>query len=353
MIKQNEGQNEPLKSNYGLNYDLDAMIHNAKHCFVAAKQNGFELRAVLKGGYILPEIVERLACLDGISLAVGTVAEASLPVVNNMAVATLYPSSSIPVEAFSNVVRTTEVGTSGMRAWARGAEAHRVLLAIETGEKREGLDPRNLRQQVWIIRKAFGNCVKIDGFQLNYGCVAEKAPDAPAVNVLIKELAQELLTLPIANPLLSLGGSALLPVLDQLEIPAIFRPELRIGEAIVAGSIPGQETSSNLLRTASYRAEILQVLPRSSSNRQRLLINVGGYVLNAARRTRQNTSVEFESIGSQVSVISLPDDWANSLKDKIELQLDYSETERALIRHQGSIGHLGLSAAIDSKAVAG
>lgn len=353
MIKQNEGQNEPLKSNCGLNYDLNAMILNAKHCLVAAKQNGFELRAVLKGGYILPEMVERLSDLDGISLAVGTAVEASLPAVKDLAVATLYPSSSLAFEAFSNVVRTTEVGTSGMRAWARGPASHRVLLAIETGEQREGLNPQTLRQQVWSIRKAFGNRVKIDGFQLNFGCVAQKAPDAPAVNVLIKELAQELLTLPITNPLLSLGGSALLPVLDQLEIPAMFRPELRIGEAIVTGSIPGQESSSNLLRTASYRAEILQVLPRSSSNRRRFLINVGGYVLDAARRTRQTTSVEFESIGSQVSVISLPDDFAKSLKYKIELELDYSETERALIRHQGSIGNLGLSVAIDSKAVAG
>ena len=337
MIKQNEGQNEPLKSNYGLNYDLDAMIHNAKHCLVAAKQNGFELRAVLKGGYIRPEIVERLSRLDGITLAVGTVAEASRPAVKDRAVATLYPSSFIAVEAFSNVVRTTEVGTSGMRGWARGPDAHPMLLAIETCEQREGLDPRALRQQVWTIRKAFGHCVKFDGFQLNFGCVAQKAPDVQRINVLLKDLAQEALTLPLSNPVISLGGSALLPVLDELEMPAMFRPELRIGEAIATGSIPGQETSSSLRRTSTYKAEILQVLPRSSSNRRRVLINVGSYVLDVARRTRQDTSVEFESIGSQVSVISLPDDCAISLKDNIELQLDYSEAERALIRHQGSI----------------
>ncbi|WP_298966578.1 alanine racemase [uncultured Roseibium sp.] len=340
MIKQNEVQNEPLKSNYGLNYDLDAMIHNAKHCLVAAKQNGFELRAVLKGGYILPEIVERLSDLDGISLAVGTAAEASLPAVKDLAVATLYPSSSIAIEAFSNVVRTTKVGTSGMRAWARGPDSHRVLLAIETGEKREGLDPRDLRQEVWTIRKAFGNGVKIDGFQLNYGCVAQKAPDVQCINVLLKDLAQESLTLPLSNPVLSLGGSALLPVLDQLEMPAMFRPELRIGEAIVTGSIPGEETNSSLRRTTIYKAEILQVLPRNSSNRQRVLINVGSYVLDVARRARQTTGVVFESIGSQISVVALSNDWVNSLRDTTELQLDYSETERALLRHQGSIGPL-------------
>lgn len=221
MINQNEIHNELVKSNYGLNYDLDAMIHNAKHCLAVAKQNGFELRAVLKGSYILPEIVERLSRLNGISLAVGTAAEASLPAVKNMAVATLYPSSAIAVEAFSNVVRTTEVGTSGMRAWSRGPDAHRVLLAIETCEQREGLDPQALRQQVWTIRKVFGRRVKIDGFQLNFGCTAQEAPDAESMNGLLKDLAQETLTLPLSNPVLSLGGSALLPVLCQLELPTI------------------------------------------------------------------------------------------------------------------------------------
>ena len=337
MIKHAVIENRLSEIKSGLTFDLDAMIHNAEHCRTAANKTGFALRAVLKGGYIDTNIVQGLSGLGGISLAVGNATEASLPAVRNVAVATLYPSPVIAVEACSNVVRTTEVATSGVRPWSRKPDVHRVLLAIETREKREGLDCTALRKLTWSVRAAFGRRVTIDGFQLNYGCVAQEAPDAQSVNVLLKDLAQESLTLPVISPVLSLGGSALLPMLDKIKVPAMFRPELRIGEAVVAGSIPGQETSPDLLKTASYRAEILQVLPRKSSVRTRLLVNVGGYVLDASRRTRQTGSLEFESIGSQVSVVSVPQCIVH--KNFISLSLDYTETERALARGHTSKQH--------------
>ena len=319
----------------GLAYDLDALVHNARFCAALAARHSYSLRVVLKGGYVAPEIVDCLAGINGISFAVGYAKDALLPALKRMSVATVYPSHASVGQVPNNINRNTEVSLSGLALLACRCERRRALVAIGTSEGREGADLEGFRDLVRNARTEFGDRISIDGFQLNYGCVRAEPPATENVNRLLNDLAKEISSCSVANPILSLGGSVLLPMLKDITIPDSFRAELRIGEAILAGTVPGQTASFGLCRTASYHACRLQTLRRSEESRERSLIDVGSYILDPMKKVRVMEALVVESLGSEVSVVSHRYGEMSSSNAQIKLRLDYAETERALTRCRG------------------
>jgi len=324
-----------LPEDRGLFYDIDAMGFNAKHCRSQASRFGFRFRSVLKGGYFSPQLTAGLVKTGVQGFCVGIHPPNHLFRDQNLDIATLYPGSGAGWSTKQRLARVTEVEADVLQYSHNCKEPICVLLPISTTERREGLPLGRILGAMMRLRSRFGSRIRLQGFQLNYGCVKAQKADYDVLNRLLNALAgEQFLALLDSNPIISLGGSALLPDLRQIQIPLSFEGELRAGEAVLAGTIPGHEEVSNLRRPAVYRARVLQRLETRRSDRSRLLVDVGSDILDH-RRCAHDDLFKFESISSEVSVLTVQIDEPSSEVHGIELVLNYHEIERALDRCRG------------------
>lgn len=327
----------PLRfpEDYGLFYDIDVVGFNAKLCRSIAQKRGFQFRCVLKGGYVFPRLVSRLVDVGINHFCLGIQPPDDIAQFAGLNLATLYPGSAVVWTRNSPLARATETDAAALSNFQSREKPIDVLLPVSTTESREGLPPELLMGAMMRLRSRLGRRVRLRGFQLNFGCVQNDEPDLAALNRLLRELAgRQYLAFLNHEPLVSLGGSALLPHLDDIEVPSAFSSEFRIGEAILAGTVPGYHGTTDLHKPAVFRARVLQNLEPDPSGRSRYLIDFGSNILGDRIYAKQ-APFNFESISSEVSVVSIPDDDRSSRISGVELVLGYHEIERALGRCRG------------------
>ena len=325
---------EPYECDFGLVYDLNALSHNAKVVRSITNACQFRPRVVLKGGYANPNIVRRLGSIERFPLAIGNSVGESASDCGVRDVATLYPGQAVSSQAWRSVGRVTEVNLAGIAEALRFFDRPDLMIAVQTSEDREGLRPQEIPQFIDEVASRFGGRVCVAGFQLNYGCVVEAPPPIRELDSLMESLCHDsILGRLSAQPFMSFGGSVLLPVLHQVHVPGAYVAELRIGEAVIAGTIPGQPSSPlGLEPTAWMNVPVTQTRHNQIDQHKRLVVNVGTQILCESRVRNGRDGLFVESMGSEVSVIRQTSDHRDDTPDFVSFRLRYSEIERALHR---------------------
>ncbi len=328
---------KPGACDYGLIYDLNALAHNAKVVLSIAKACQFELRAVLKGGYADPNIVRHLSSNERLPLSIGHSVGEFETSAKHADIATLYPGQAAVCPELPCVRRVSEVSLLGIAEALRRYDRPDVMLVLKTSENREGLELSDVPGLIEEITHRFSGRVVIRGFQLNYGCVVEAAPNMAELDAIFERLSDWAILSKLASePILSLGGSVLLPVLGGISVPSCYLAEIRIGEALTTGTIPGHRSSFELEQTARFNARILQLAGRSPEDLERFVVDVGSQILSEDREAAWHDGQIVESMGSELSVIQRPAGCLRDLNNPIPFVLGYAETERALSRLSNS-----------------
>jgi len=321
-------------------YDIQALNHNAKQCRLLAEMHGFSMRVVLKGGYLHPNIVGELTQNPDLRFALGKNNKNVLDLLQGRDIATLYPRQPLHrggAKAFDRIV-AADISDLGKSSESMEPE---IIVPVATSENREGLDFRDIADFVIETEDRYSDRVQIGGFQMNFGCLVEDSPRASEIQHLLDRLSIREITCRLADaPVMSIGGSAVLPILDQLDVPKNYHSELRVGEAILTGSVPGGQHVFGLKPTSFVNASIVQELRSNQKGIRRVLLDVGHTVFDDQATDRDYRGMRFESLSSDVAVAQIDTSRRTVDGAHVRLPLNYRETERALARHPNDISFL-------------
>ncbi len=212
----------------------------------------------------------------------------------------------------------------------RRNKRHGIVLMIELGDLREGMEPEEL------VRMAARVCnlehIRIVGLGANLGCMSMD----PIREEPFRRLARcrdELSRVPALNThLISVGGSAILRLLRDGRIPP-FVNHLRIGEAIFLGTDPVDGRVLPGLRgdTALLEAEVLEIKRKGDVGRA--LVDVGYLDTDISGLTPVDVRHRLAGKSSDVAAVELDADAPLlSVGDMIGFRVNYA----ALLQVMGS-----------------
>jgi predicted amino acid racemase len=242
-------------------------------------------------------------------------------------------SLSVPAEAervarsFVGSVHSCHETISALANGPVGLRAdHEILLAVRTVEDREGLPADDAIRFARHCASFGGSSCRVVGVMANFGCRIEQAPAASELDQ-VRAFAAALRDVTGRRQVFSVGGSALLAHLPVA--PGECDGSLRIGEAIVAGTIPGRTDSMGFGRPFSLEAKVLEVRSGAYPGQDRLLIDVGTTAFDAADVAFEDPQARvFHASGECASL----DVTARSFRigDTIQLRLGYNSAIRSL-----------------------
>lgn len=222
-----------------LRIECDKIRENAEAIVALAASHGIDVVGVTKACCGHPDVAR--AMLAG---GVRSLADSQLSNLRRMRAAGIdvdmmllrLPriSQAETVVELAQVSLNSEVET--VRALARAAQArgvtHRVILMIETGDRREGVMPEDALDAARAMLDMSG--VELIGVGANLACIGGVLPTQENTQLLI-DIAGELEdALGFRFPVISGGHTSNLDVLVRDEMPARVN-QLRVGEAILLG----------------------------------------------------------------------------------------------------------------------
>lgn len=169
------------------------------------------------------------------------------------------------------VVRQTQVSLNSevdtVRALSRAAVSqnlqHRVILMIETGDRREGIMP----EQATAAAKAVANLPAIEllGLGANLACIGGVVPTESNTRLLIEVVERVEQTLGVTFPVVSGGHTSNLDLLLRGGMPPRVN-QLRIGEALLLGvnSTTGNPIPAPHQDAFTVFAEVVEVKTKPS-----------------------------------------------------------------------------------------
>jgi predicted amino acid racemase len=219
--------------------DSERIRRNAEAVVTMCAARGVEVAGVTKSCQGDPDIAAAM-----VAGGVRVLAESRLDNVRRLRAAGIeaeYMMLRLPARsAVDEVVRLTDVSLNSevdtVRALSRAARAagvtHRVLLVIETGDRRDGVLPEDAVAAARAMSGLPG--IELAGVATVLGCIGGVLP-TPAGMRRIVEVARDIEdALGTRLAVVSGGNTAHLPFLQRGELPARIN-QLRIGEAIVLG----------------------------------------------------------------------------------------------------------------------
>lgn len=270
-----------------LRIDLEAIRHNATVVRQTALNFGLDVTAVIKEPFAMPGVVDAVLSSGIDKLGLSSPRSAEKLNLRSRArcelICLTLPQQSLEVvrhaEASLHITETT------MTAFADALEAvqmtHAIWIGILTSDDREGLLVGDLHDRMEDWHRRLGSRLALKGLLGHWGCRLNSPPPAKEIESIFESAARLGLRLR-GRPLeVSLGGSVLLPILDQFVAPP--ETQLRIGEAILTGTIPGLDHHSLDLRPPfMMEARTVEVSTRwvNGALRPRILIDYGSAVLD-------------------------------------------------------------------------
>jgi Alanine racemase, N-terminal domain len=308
--------------------DAAAVAHNARAIRSICEREGLVVRAMFKQAYALPGIIaasqaggigcyaasshrsaRRVGAATGDRCALCGPDVATLPKLRQGLIAEVFCTSvesallllSMPAPRF-------------------------VWLGVRTSDGRDGVDPEALVDALEQLSKISGAVNRI-GLLFNWGCFGG-APSVAEVQALADLVAHVESALD-RRPPISLGGSTLLPMLSDLRR---FRAkEIRIGEAMVAGTIPGGDgLSLGLRRPIRLESRVVEV--QDVEMTRRVLLDCGRTCIEISEVTLNKVAATPIASSSELSLFELSNDAViPRVGERIDLVLGYHSTLRALL----------------------
>ncbi len=149
------------------------------------------------------------------------------------------------------------------RAARKAKKKHRILLAVECGDLREGIPLQKVSQVTKEILNLEG--IELCGLSANFGCLSGLLPTRENTSLLVEAAEQVKEMLGHSLAVLSGGATVSLQLVEKSLMPVGIN-QLRIGEAGICGTdtsgnrdVPGTRQDTSILR-----ATVLEVEEKSS-----------------------------------------------------------------------------------------
>ncbi|MCF6302452.1 MAG: hypothetical protein L3J13_04525 [Devosiaceae bacterium] len=321
----------PLHQRKGNGYQLphlnsQILADNAAVVANVVNNAGHDLAGVCKGVFQQSIFLDQF-CTMPISRLYVSNAKQDLPLEGK--VVSLYPSTAIScLDWPSHIVRTEldmAVVTSLLSA-RDNSKPLKLMVPVLTSENREGLPPAHLYEFCQSLINCFGKSIHIEGFLANYGCIEENISDIGEIGELIKLVANTAKQIKAPSIICSIGGSAVLPILKKLPTFDGVQIEIRVGEAILAGTVPGSEPLPGLNSTAVLYGNIIQ--KRVSASEGILLVDQGTRRLAGKSKCLTPQGLSVRHMSSEQTVLVGSAELVTSLNSCMEFQLTYADLSK-------------------------
>lgn len=177
------------------------------------------------------------------------------------------PHDALDVVTNCKISLNSEIET--IKALAAAAKKinvlHEIILMIDIGDLREGVLPEDAIETVRTILASNFTHLKLAGIGANLACCSGKLPSSENITLLhnIALHIENKLHYPIEK--ISIGGSVMLDWMKKNTLPHKTN-QLRIGEAILLGTIPGIDKKYKQLKndTFTFVGKILEIKSKPS-----------------------------------------------------------------------------------------
>lgn len=249
---------------------LERIRENAEKLIDLCGRRGIDVVGVVKGCTAFPEVAK--AMLDG---GVRILADARIDNVRKLRNAGIKcPIMLIRIPMLSEIKElveladiclVSEISTIKAINWEaeKTGKRYRIILMVDMGDLREGIWPSNLISYLDTIRDL--KYIELWGLGTNLGCFGGVIPTPEVASALVDyaRFAREYTGFDI--PVVSMGGSVTLPLVEDNEIPDGVN-QLRIGEAILLGKDTSGGRVIPYLRQDTFvlKAEIIELKVKPS-----------------------------------------------------------------------------------------
>ncbi|NOR64259.1 MAG: hypothetical protein GQ535_17455 [Rhodobacteraceae bacterium] len=310
--------------------DRCVLSANIKAVTRSLDSKGLGLRAVVKGGFQRNEILSTIEA-EGIT----SIAVSDLGMLNSFSgsVLKLYPSAPPKLATPDRSQIVTEVSLETIRQYVNRKTGNKHPLNLDipvlTHERREGLEIAEIPGFIEKGIREFGSHVNIRSLQANFGCVQSTLPN----DTFLAEIFETFRVLKrrfggAAPSSVSLGGSQLLAGLDSIQFYSDINTEFRIGETILAGTIPNAGPLKGCLPVFSVDTTVLQ--KRTRGPNCDFVLDIGSTHISKQSLTRHFPKAEILSVSSEICVFSCQTDMAPKQFQKFTLPLSYNDCLRSL-----------------------
>jgi predicted amino acid racemase len=151
------------------------------------------------------------------------------------------------------------------RAALRRGQKHKVLIAVETGDLREGVMPEGVSALAKAVETLPG--LRLEGLSANYACLSGVLPTAENGRMFVEIARQVEITIGRRLDTLSGGATVSLSLIEQSALPTEIN-QFRVGEAILCGTdtsghrnVPGTRQDTVELHASVIEVEIKPSVP--------------------------------------------------------------------------------------------
>ena len=175
--------------------------------------------------------------------------------------------SPISSNDYDNVVKNIQISYHGNlysinrinQSATRQKIVHKIVLAVDMGDNREGVQPDNLIEFIEHIQQLNNPYIVIAGVMTNYACASGLMPTVENLEQFAHIAEKASKVTGIHFDIVSVGGSVVLSILEFRPLPA-FINQIRIGEALLLGNIPAIAQQSRYLQnTSTLEVEIVDI----------------------------------------------------------------------------------------------
>lgn len=315
-----------------LRINLAQVTANTVFAKQIADRAGFALVGVLKAVQCQPQLIKAIQAA-GVDLfafssleSVAALESTSLP--KREARLLLGPSApdgaAQIVRLFGASIQSSHTMIKSLGSAAKSlGQGHEVLLALRTGDAREGLDLSDQPAIEALVETVKSSGLGFAGLACNLGCTQlEKMGDTYLSRLLALRGALSQTHNQVVA--LSLGGSFILPDLPDMR----GMRSVRVGELLLAGTEPAGRRLAGCRTAFSVDATIVEVT--STQKHSHILLDIGSSVLESGAFKVQRTGTRLVSISGEFMVLEVNWEICPQVDDKVTIDLGYDSLKRAL-----------------------